>query len=352
MALLTAVVLPKAGAFVYFSSTSSHRNSPCATTNTPNFDHSHRRTSRIQNTFSNQAVTMAPSALENSTEATIDTGGELLTQTSVVLEHFDQASSNEASPLLPPHVLQDDHTHGKGDSVGHKRKRSPSISNELPTPKIQKITFNHTFNVKLSGKFNGHAVRKTREESLQDAKTAVKDGADSPFHGHLIMFADAGQSRVAGSTMGGLGITYRSLDTWVDRLFCASGVNNSSSFEMLAVGCALQICAGLAEEEVGRFSIVTIFTDSEAAVSALRNGGGGSQPASIVARERMLAEATKVNDLGIKIHLHWVKGHARDEGNARADRLVRAATRGALLRYAPSPIARTADEIDITPFQG
>jgi ribonuclease HI len=105
----------------------------------------------------------------------------------------------------------------------------------------------------------------------------------------------------------------------------------STDTEMLAIAQALHIVQERATRRAldtsAQASVVFIYSDSQAALVAIRYfAPGGKHDRGPVIRN-VIAHARALNSLGIQVGLHWVPGYKRIPGNALADCVAKRAAK-------------------------
>ena len=99
----------------------------------------------------------------------------------------------------------------------------------------------------------------------------------------------------------------------------AGGVCSSLRAELMAMRESLAVVAGLPEEELQLVSHIRLLTDSRSGLELLRRGAP-AQTFALAADVWNLLHA--LEDLGKRLDLQWVPGHAGLDGNELADRLA------------------------------
>lgn len=110
-------------------------------------------------------------------------------------------------------------------------------------------------------------------------------------------------------------------------------VNGSNNVELIAISQAMVAAQEVAPSVLYGTSFhnfsVAIFSDSQGAISALREYGSKkkNRRSHLSLVESTIAQARLLQALGIRIELHWVPGHTKVPGNVLADRIARFAAK-------------------------
>ncbi|KAF1837440.1 hypothetical protein BDW02DRAFT_595588 [Decorospora gaudefroyi] len=171
----------------------------------------------------------------------------------------------------------------------------------------------------------------------QDDKTRIQDVLARYHHKRAAVFWTDGSASKYG--MLGAAVVWRATleNTWKDgdwlEASYAIGYQTrgaaAADAELFAIAAALDIAQGWVQNDRTRFELVRVYSDASTQLHQIRKDAPrdfGPMLGPELAVKALYERAQWLADQGVKVELHWVKGHKNSLGNKRADTVARMAT--------------------------
>lgn len=182
-------------------------------------------------------------------------------------------------------------------------------------------------------------IIKSRPNAIKFASEVVEPSLGTTLGPRIVFFTDGSDRGPKG--LAGAAVSYKrclaETTDWFDVSAGIVGKAGSNEAEMIAVGialniarCEIQALDQLAAGSLPNYPTIFVITDSQSTLNWIDQyiRGNVTQPRIVrklyhPAFTQLLDPLTRLESLGVKVELHWTKGHkGGHDGNHRADRLA------------------------------